>query len=560
MDLRTCVSPSGKFVYGIHKPGFCVENLREQDFISNLGLLGDGSPVDNQGNFPEGPVHEPDGEWIFEIPNAFPFKGTTFIARGWADGKASDPSAIRLPEPPRVSFSGLLKEWFGEENIPLEEIGRIFESLPEPLLLSLAQTSTDPSDLVRMAELTCDFIHGSGGRPIGLKYDADSTGRVSAVIRNELLFDVIANNYSLPDEYKEVMVVRPGVQGGSEIVGEWRDKGNKSHIFEYLRRNSYIPWGHYAANMADDAIRYRLSDLTMADMTGLRHLYYQRIFVGMAGQQGLALPATRRALTSTELEELRNRVHEGITSATGEGRLRFNSTLWGWNFGFDIAPSRYRLHASHQQIHQQFALIPASVPAFGSDGSVEGLDREMNTYGCGDQVAVFAREYRKQTGQPFFDDYIRAIRSNRRMDSDREKESSLIVYEDDGVMVFVPKAQTSQWELQLMTTDPVGNIIEADSSLRSALDRAMFVSLRVLGAMGAKMVTSIECSKRFDSPDSDQRLLYSFMPKLPYSPGAFSEAQLRWINGHYPEDFAAACRAKAADECLRSVAGNRVKW
>jgi hypothetical protein len=24
--------------------------------------------------------------------------------------------------------------------------------------------------------------------------------------------------------------------------------------------------------------------------------------------------------------------------------------------------------------------------------------------------------------------------------------------------------------------------------------------------------------------------------------GAFSEAQLRYINGHYPEDFAIACR------------------
>ncbi len=46
----------------------------------------------------------------------------------------------------------------------------------------------------------------------------------------------------------------------------------------------------------------------------------------------------------------------------------------------------------------------------------------------------------------------------------------------------------------------------------------------------------------FDSMDSDQRLLYAFLPKLPESPGAFSEAQLRWINGHYPEDFALACR------------------
>ncbi len=43
--------------------------------------------------------------------------------------------------------------------------------------------------------------------------------------------------------------------------------------------------------------------------------------------------------------------------------------------------------------------------------------------------------------------------------------------------------------------------------------------------------------------ENDQRLLYSFLPKLPESPGAFSETQLRWINGHFPEDFAAACRA-----------------
>jgi len=39
-------------------------------------------------------------------------------------------------------------------------------------------------------------------------------------------------------------------------------------------------------------------------------------------------------------------------------------------------------------------------------------------------------------------------------------------------------------------------------------------------------------------------LLYAFLPRLPESPGAFSEAQLRWINGHYPEDFAASCRRR----------------
>jgi hypothetical protein len=37
-------------------------------------------------------------------------------------------------------------------------------------------------------------------------------------------------------------------------------------------------------------------------------------------------------------------------------------------------------------------------------------------------------------------------------------------------------------------------------------------------------------------------LLYSFLPKIPYSMGAFSEAESRYIAGHYPEDFAAACR------------------
>jgi hypothetical protein len=59
------------------------------------------------------------------------------------------------------------------------------------------------------------------------------------------------------------------------------------------------------------------------------------------------------------------------------------------------------------------------------------------------------------------------------------------------------------------------------------------------------MVTSIEYSKRLGQPQSEsliQPLLYAFLPRLPESPGAFSEAQLRFINGHYPEDFAAVCR------------------
>jgi hypothetical protein len=113
-------------------------------------------------------------------------------------------------------------------------------------------------------------------------------------------------------------------------------------------------------------------------------------------------------------------------------------------------------------------------------------------------------------------------------------------------MVFVPKAQTSQWELQIMPTRPVGNVLEADAALRDALDRALLLAMRTLAGMGARMVTVIEYNKRFDAEHEDQHLLYALLPRLPESPGAFSEAQLRWIGGHYPEDFAAACRAQLA--------------
>jgi len=45
-----------------------------------------------------------------------------------------------------------------------------------------------------------------------------------------------------------------------------------------------------------------------------------------------------------------------------------------------------------------------------------------------------------------------------------------------------------------------------------------------------------------------QRLLYAFLPKLPWSMGGFSEAQGRFICGHYPEDFAVACRRQLREE------------
>jgi len=96
-----------------------------------------------------------------------------------------------------------------------------------------------------------------------------------------------------------------------------------------------------------------------------------------------------------------------------------------------------------------------------------------------------------------------------------------------------------------MTKKACSNILEADISLRASLDHAMLIAIQTLETLGAQMVTAIELSGRFDNKnqnDIGQHLLYSFIPKLPYAPGTFSEAQLRWISGCYPEDFAQACR------------------
>ncbi|MEJ2477229.1 MAG: hypothetical protein P8Y40_06970, partial [Desulfobacterales bacterium] len=64
----------------------------------------------------------------------------------------------------------------------------------------------------------------------------------------------------------------------------------------------------------------------------------------------------------------------------------------------------------------------------------------------------------------------------------------------------------------------------------------------------------VRARKRFDAVHTDQHLLYALLPRLPESPGAFSEAQLRWINGHYPEDFAAACRRRLPE--VAAVSGS----
>lgn len=539
MKLRTSISPSGKFIYGIHKPSYKVTNLREGDFIGPLGELENGSFFDNQQNFPTGNITIEKADCVYEIPNPFPFRGTTFINKSWADKNAKNPIGIALPKPQTVSMTQTLKNLGSKSS---NDIDQAFSKLPEPILLTLASTSTDPDDLARLAKISCDFVYDQDNRPIGLQYKKDNN-RTRAVIKNFELFEVVVNNIYLPDEYKEVMALRPGVQGGSEIVGEYTDDTKQTHIFEYLRSNSYIPWGHYASNMANDSIRYDIAGLTSEDMTGLRHLYYQRTYTRMAEQFGLPIPAQRKSLHVEQLETLRQEIISALKN--NPDNLQFNSTLWGWNYGFDFAASRYRLHASHQQIHQQFALLPPDVASWHSGD--ETAQSNIPSYACGDQVADFCSQYEEETGKKFFDTYIQAIRNNCRMD-ELSNDASLIIFEDKNVMLFVPKTQTSQWELQLMTLGPIGNILEADTNTRNSLDNAMLIAMKVLTAMGARMISVIEFSKRFDSSDTDQRLLYSFLPKLPYSMGAFSEAQLRWINGHFPEDFAIACRATREKE------------
>ncbi len=536
--FSSCVTPEGHFRYGIHKPAYTVTNLRPEGNIQQLGIMTDQSLVDNRKNFPDHDIDVDLADWIFEIPNPFPFRGVTFIDKEWADATAEDPQRIKLPQTTQVSFSDLLRRTDTDPSL----LGK----LPAPMLLALATCSTDPKDLMILAELSCDLTFADNKTPEGLCYTKDLRGRVVPVIHNHTLFEAVANNPALPDSFKTVMVLRPGAQGGSEIVGEWTEE-NHTHVYEYLRRNSYIAGGHYAANMADDSIRYSIDALTPSDIKGLRHLYYQRTYIRLAHHLGITLPDRRRPLSSDELEELRQKIVQNTTQTP----LPHFATLWGWNFGFDYAPSKYRLHASHQQIHQQYSMIPESVSAVADtlNTSVETIP----AYCCGDMIAEVIEGYRDFCERDFFNDYLQAMKSNARMDDRDDRESDLLVWQDERVMLFVPKAQTSQWELQLMTKQEnsgkfPGNVLETDPDTRKSLDTGILKAQKVLAALGARMVTSIEYSKRLGRVDINQPLIYAFLPRLPESPGAFSEAQLRFINGHYPEDFAQVCRRHINDK------------
>ncbi len=535
MTMRTCVTPQGKFRYGIHRHCFQVKNLRHKEHLMCLGKLPNGTRILNEVNFPQKDLDVQQCSDVYEIPNPFPFRGSTFIDSERADPRAEDPEKIKIQPAESVSMNRSLRFWAREQNIPAEAAAGLFKSLPAPMLLALATTSSDPEDLVQLAHISCEFVyHSASDEPSGLAYELDQNEKPVPVIHDHDLFEAVGNSAYLPEKYRQIMLLRPGVQGASEVVGDYEDSHSGTRVFEYLRRNSYIPWGHYASNMAHDFVRYRIRDLTMNDMHGLRHLYYQRTYVRLAAEMSITLPEA--PFSEQKLEILRKKMLSHARTVKKE--LEFTSSLWGWNFGFDFTPTRYRLNGSHQQIHQQHAMIPSRVPVNVDD---HGSEEYNSSFSAGDMIAETVQRYYEETGKDFFLDYIRCLRSNRRMDG-RQSSESLIIHEDEHVVMFVPKAQVSQWEIQFMTLEQVGNILEANTQCRMSLDRAILLALKILEKLGAAMVTSVEFSKRFTETESPQRLIYSFLPKLPWSPGTMSEAQYRFICGCYPEDFAAACR------------------
>ena len=532
--MRSCVGKDARFIVGIHKPEFKVKNLRDNDYFEPLGQLEDGTRIDNIVNFPKDDLYEPNADIIYEIANPFPFRGTTYINSAWADIKAAHPETIRISKHEPCSLLQNFELSQKIKNIGIEDKTTILNILPHPLLIALAQASTDPEELILLARKSCNILLDSENQtPIGIGYKKSRHNKVIPDIYDHELFEVLVNNKYLPDGYKNTLVLKPGVQGSNEITGEYLSEDKHTHVFEYLRRNSYIPWGHFASNMANDAIRYSTRDLCLEDMKGIRHLYYQRTFIRLAAGLGICLPDKRQCLTQNELENLRNKIQTKLKHDP-EPSLEFDATLWGWNFGFGYAQSGHRLHASHQMIHQQNAMIPKIVQTCSG--------QKLPSFSCGDLISDFIRQYRKTTDKSFFENYLAAIKNNTRTDENKIGESSLILMEDDQIVLFVPKAQISEWELQLVSKTNCGNILEADIKMRQSLDRAILIAVKTLESLGADLVTSIEFSKRFDSKNIDQHLLYSFIPRMPYAPDTFSEAQLRWISGCYPEDFAHACR------------------
>jgi hypothetical protein len=503
--------------------------------------------VVNHVNFPDGDFQVNGAEPVYEVPNVFPCWGSTYILSEPADRLAAMPGSWLFSRKRPDDDYRLVEELAGRGLFSEDGSRFTIDDLPRSLKIAIAGGCGEPEILEQLARSSCGIEFDDNGRPSGLCFE-QRHGRVMPVIRDHDLFKAVVANPALPDDYKVAMILMPGIQGGNPVVGEYRN--GETHIWEYLRANSYIPWGHFASNMAQDSVRYNIKKLSPADMTGLRHLYYQRMFTKLerslveAGR--IAVPdidaARYGASGPDELEALRVRTLKLVRQALERGdELPFNSTLWGWNYGFGISHSGYRMHASNQQIHQQFALIPSAIEESDAD---KGAGGRHVSYAAGDHVAETSALYRRCYDRSFFEDYLSAIRNNRRTDGRKDIESSLVIFEDENAMLFVPKAQRSQAELHLMAKRRIATILDADSGARASFDYMIWLAVRLLVEAGAEMVTCCEMSGRFDDGDTDQRLIYYFLPRHPLSPGSFSEHQGRWITGHYPEDVAAALRGK----------------
>jgi len=550
----TCVHPSGRFLCGIHRPSYRVINRRMTEAHRILGHDAEKTPIDNKANFPPAHLCVENGEWVYEIPNPFPFWGATYILSWPADNfsKGHDNFSFKPVREEGQDFPLLKKIFSGTLKTQDDHATYSVQDLPRYILLAVAQSCRDPEILKAIVPLACKLEYNSEGTPVGFAYDTNGQGKKRPVIHDHDLFETLGNNPALPEEYRLVMVLWPGAQGDNPILGEYRSEP-RTHIWEYLRANSYIPWGHYASNMAQDSIRYKASDLSIEDIRGLRHLYYQRIYSQMAlyldiiDQETFQQERKLSPLDETGLESLRHKITERISQLLEKGeKLPFAATLWGWNYGYDFSSSGYRLHASHQQIHQQFALIRPEVETIAFR---EGMPGHIPSYAVGDQVADFCRRYKSTYKTDFFETYLKAIVSNERIDGKEGLPASLVLFEDEQVILHVPKAQRSQGEVQIMVKRNAGNILETDSSCRKSIDKALFLAIRTFDFLGAEMVTSYEVSKPFDNPDRDQRLFYCMLPRHPQSPGAFSERQERWITGHFPEDYAAMFRKAMSSAC-----------
>ena len=114
-------------------------------------------------------------------------------------------------------------------------------------------------------------------------------------------------------------------------------------------------------------------------------------------------------------------------------------------------------------------------------------------------MADFVRDYKTAHNTDFFTAFIKAIENNQRTDMNPDRPNDLKVWENEKAMLFVPKAQVSEWELMLMTKAPCPHVLAADTATRNALDTGIRIAVQTLETLGAQMVTSVEFSGRFNS-------------------------------------------------------------